>query len=261
MKVQRGYVTPESGAWIGHWSRWPIDPITGRKKRVQESEKLGSVKEMTKTQAKQSLARVLVKKLGIAGAKTTFKGFAEQRWKVLHEGRWRDSTRATNEELLEIIFDRFGDIPIADVDSVMLSTWLNELAKTRSRSAILHLRNFLRSILAEAEAQRYIDTNPARNLSAPKTRPPKRPFLQFEQMRKLLKEAKPFGVATNEWLFLQIVFGTAMRPSEALALRWRSIDIATGILTVSETVYRGVVRPFTKTEDEPERLLLPEYVT
>ena len=63
MKVQRGYVTPESGAWIGHWSRWPIDPITGRKKRVQESEKLGSVKEMTKTQAKQSLARVLVKKL------------------------------------------------------------------------------------------------------------------------------------------------------------------------------------------------------
>lgn len=87
---------------------------------------------MTKTEAKQALARLLVKKLGIAGAKTTFKGFAEQRWKVLHEGKWRESTQATNEELLEIIFERFGDIPIADVDSVMLSSWLNETAKKRS---------------------------------------------------------------------------------------------------------------------------------
>jgi len=262
MKVQRGYVKPESGSWLGHWSRWPIDPTTGKKRRVQESEKLGSVKVMTKTQAKQELAKLLVKKLGITGdSQTTVKGFAEQRWKVLHEGRWRTSTKATNEELLEIIFDRFGNLPIADVDSVQLTAWLNELAKKRSRSVILHLRHFVRSIFGEAEAQRYIDTNPARHLAAPKTRPPKRPFLQFEQMRKLIKEAKAFGVPTKEWLFLQIVFGTAMRPSEALALRWRSVDLKTRVLTVSESVYRGVIREFTKTEEEPERLLLPEYIT
>lgn len=262
MKVQRGYVTPESGSWIGHWSRWPVDPTTGKKKRIQESEKLGSVKEMTKTEAKAALAKVLVKKLGITGdSRMTVKGFTEQRWKVLYEGGWRPSTKATNEELLDIVFARFGDMPVADVDSVMLQSWLNELAKKRSRSVVMHLRIFVRSIFAEAEAQRYIESSPARHLATPKTRPPKRPFLQFEEMRKLLKEAKPFGVPTKEWLFLQIVFGTAMRPSEALALRWRSVDLDKGILTVSETVYRGTVREYTKTEEEPERLLLPEYVT
>lgn len=30
---------------------------------------------------------------------------------------------------------------------------------------------------------------------------------------------------------------------------------------MSESVYRGVIREFTKTEEEPERLLLPEYIT
>jgi integrase len=191
----------------------------------------------------------------------TVKGFTEQRWKVLYEGGWRPSTKATNDELLDIIFARFADVPLADVDTVALQSWLNDLAKKRSRSAILHLRIFVRSIFAEAEAQRYIDTNPARHLGVPKTRPPKRPFLKFHEMRKLLAEAKAFGVPTNEWLFLQIVFGTAMRPSEALALRWRSVDLEKGVLTVSESVYRGVVREYTKTEEEPERLLLPEYVT
>jgi len=260
--VQRGYVKPESGSWLGHWSRWIVDPATGRKRRKQESEKLGPVKEMTKTKAKQELAKLLVKKLGITGdSRMTVRGFAEQRWKVLHEGKWRPSTKATNEELLDIIFKRFGDVPIADVDSVQLASWLNEIAKKRSRSVVLHLCNFLRNIFSEAEAQRYLDTDPARNLSPPKTRPPKRPFLQFAEMRKLLKEAKAFGVPTKEWLFLQIVFGTAMRPSEALALRWRSVDLEKGILTVSESVYRGVVRDYTKSEEEPERLLLPEYVT
>lgn len=43
---------------------------------------------------------------------------------------------------------------------------------------------------------------------------------------------------------------TALRPSELFALRWRCLDKDFQTLTLYESVYRGVLRPYTKTTEE-----------
>ena len=50
----------------------------------------------------------------------------------------------------------------------------------------------------------------------------------------------------------------AFRPSELLALRWRDLDVEAKVFRIRETIYRGELRPFTKTtsEDETDQTLL-----
>lgn len=260
MKIQRGYVTTKSHAWIGHYSKWIVDPTTGEKRRKQESEKVGEVQTMTKTQAKVALQKVMARELGITqDARLTLSGFITQRWMGLYEGGWRPSTTATNKQQLKLITDRFGDEPLEDIDKVALQTWLNALAKTRSGSVVRHVRIFLKSIFEEAYQQKYLPESPARLLKVPKLRPAKQPFLVMEQIQALIAASMPFGIRTSESAFLQTALATGMRPSEQFALRWSCVDLSKGTLRLVDTVYRGKMRSYGKTsETQDETLLLPE---
>jgi integrase len=77
-----------------------------------------------------------------------------------------------------------------------------------------------------------------------------------------LQAASPFGAQTREYVLLRLILVTGLRPSEALALRWRNIDLTPGdsVLTIDSTIYRGVLRPYSKTskEGEVQRLHLEE---
>ena len=64
MKRQDGYLTKESGAWLGHYSRWITDYSTGERKRQQRAFKIGPV-SMTKTQARDKLRERIVSELSI----------------------------------------------------------------------------------------------------------------------------------------------------------------------------------------------------
>jgi len=256
MRIQNGYVTKKSGSWRGHYALKVVDPLTGKRKRMQKCVTFDA-DVRTKTQAKEELRKVLVKELGLnPDGGMTVKGFITQRWKVLKEGRWRGSTKQTSEELIARITDRFGDVPLRKIDNVQLQQWLNELAKTKSSSVVKHLRIFLRSIFAEALAQRRIDFDPARLLTLPKMRAVQRPYLTVEEVKALLSNAG----TERDLTLLRILFVTGMRPSELLALRWRDVNLSDGTVAIAQTVYRGEFRPFTKTTEEGEiqRLAIPE---
>ena len=68
----------------------------------------------------------------------------------------------------------------------------------------------------------------------------------------------------RESALLRLVLVTALRPSELFALKWRDFDASKSTLSISESVYRGVLRPYTKTtseEDNAQRLAIPELAS
>ena len=124
-----------------------------------------------------------------------------------------------------------------------------------------HIRCFLRSILAEAEAQEYVRRNQARLLRVPATMKVNRPFLTLAEVKRLLRWAM---WQRRESALLRLVLVTALRPSELFALRWRDFDSEKSTLSISVSVYRGVLRPYTKTtseEDNAQRLAIPELAS
>jgi integrase len=258
MKMQEGYLTRKSGSWMGHYSRWVTDYSTGQRTRQQRAFKLGPVSDLTKTQAREKLRERVVRELGLtADSRVTVAWFIEHRWKPLRSGTWRDSTEQTNAELLKVITDRFGSTAIEDMDAVTMQSWLNSIAKTRSGSAVKHLRNFLRSIMAEAAEQDFLRKNTARLLRVPVVKKVRRPYLTLEQIKALLNAAR---YSPRDTALLSLLLVTALRPSELFALKWGCLDAEHGTLTIAESVYRGKVRPWTKTTQDGDLEHLTMFV-
>jgi integrase len=258
MKSQDGYLTTKSGKWMGHFSRWVTDYSTGQRKRQQRAFVIGAVSGMTKTAARGKLRERMVKELGItADSRVTVAWFIEHRWKPQREGTWRESTKQTNNELLKIIVNRFGTVALEDMDGIAMQAWLTELAKKRSGSAVKHLRIFLRAIFLEAAEQDYVHKNPARLLRVPKVKAVTRICLTLPQVKALLKAATWYP---RERALLRLILVTALRPSELFALKWKCFDMASGTLTIAETVYRGKIRPYTKTTEEGDTEHLTMHV-
>jgi integrase len=258
MKRQDGYLTRKSGSWIGHYSKWPLDPRTGKRTRQQRAFKIGAVASMTKTKARSKLRERIVSEVGITSdSRVTLAWFIEHNWQPLHEGNWRDSTKAVTRELLKPIIDRFGATPLEDMEGVEMQRWLSDLAKHKSASLVRHCYIHLRSILGEATEQEFCRKNPARLLRMPRLRPIKKVFLSMVELKALLEAAK---WQPRDLALLRLILTTALRPSELLALKWKCLDNKQGTMTLYETVYRGKLRPYTKTSEEGElpRLVVPE---
>jgi integrase len=249
VKTQHGTILKKSGSWTGRYSRWFVDAATGKKIRQQKSFVIGSCERITKAEARRLLRTRIEQELGIrADSRITLKQFIEQRWVPLREGSWRKSTRTLNEWMLGLINERFGTVALEDADAVDLQVWLNNLAKTRSASLVRHLRILLRSIFSEAAEQDYIRKSPARLLRIPDLKPVAKPYLAQEQVKRLLSVARGM-----DRIILRLLFCTGLRPSELFALRWKCLDAANRLLHITESVYRGEIRAYTKTTDQDSR--------
>jgi integrase len=179
--------------------------------------------------------------------------FIEHRWQPLRESTWRESTKATNVWVLGHITKEFGAVPLEDVDAVALQLWINRLAKTHSGSLVRHVRIFLKSIFAEAVEQDFLRKSPARLLRIPTLKLVEKPFLTQEQAKALLKAAKGM-----DKIILRLLLTTGLRPSELFALEWRHFDAEHRLLHITQSIYRGKLRDFTKTTDRDSRQALTQ---
>jgi integrase len=257
---QRGSIRIESGSWVGYWNTYQYNPSTDQNVRKQRSVKLGP-KSLSRFKAFQILAghieqSVLSTSRGDAGHRPdstlTLEKFTRTRWVPLKEATWRGYKNAKGrevnagkqnaEQILHHIFKVFGNTPLEQLDKIALQIWLNDLAKTYSDSLVKHCRTYLKSILEEAVDQDYLRKNPAKKLTLPDTREVDKTTLTAEQFKAVLGE-----LDEKHSLLLRVGAACAFRPSELLALRWRDFDPEARIFTIRWTIYRGVLRPFTKT--------------
>jgi integrase len=262
MKTQHGTLTKKSGNWLGHYSRWLLDADSGEKVRQQKAFVIGPVDGTTKAAARRVLRERIEQELGLrSDSRVTVQWFVEHRWKPLREGSWRDSTKATNEHLLRLITGRFGTVAPEDADAVELQQWINELARKKSKSLVLHVRIFLKSIFAEAVEQDYVRKSPARLLRVPSgLKQGIKTYLKKEQIKALFGAAKGM-----DRVLLRVLLVTGLRPSELFALQWRDLDLDHKYLRVVRSIYRGKVRDYTKTTNQDSakeltRVFLPDSI-
>nr|WP_179581852.1 tyrosine-type recombinase/integrase [Edaphobacter lichenicola] len=67
-------------------------------------------------------------------------------------------------------------------------------------------------------------------------------LLTWEQLREVLSRLGP-----RDRLLLELGMTNALRPSEMFALKWQSFNYEKLTITLSETVYKGKIRPWGKT--------------
>ncbi len=290
---QRGFVRVESGAWIGYWSVYVYDPEKQKSIRKQRSIRLGNEKEFSRFKALNALAPHIEKSLvgtlhdtHTPDGSVTLEQFSRARWLPIRAAEWRSHTDAKGREVnpardateytLSHIFKSFGGIPLERLDKVALQIWLTGLAKQYSESVVKHVCYAIQSICEEAVQQDYLRKNPARGLKVPKdTKKVNKATLKPAQFKQVLayfeknhsvNEIRGGVKKTFCWpsILIRTALATALRPSELFALRWKDFDPQASTFTIRETVYRGVIRPFTKTTEAGTdradllRVVLPE---
>ncbi|WP_052201155.1 tyrosine-type recombinase/integrase [Terriglobus sp. TAA 43] len=216
---------------------------------------------MTKLKAREALRAEIVKRNGqvpegrvLKDGTVTFGWFVRNRYFPIRKGDWRPHTAETKIDQIEIdLIDKFDEYSMESLDRFVLQTHLTVLAGKYCQDRVKQDRSYLKSIFDEAIEQEYLVKDPTRKLKIPKNlRPKDKRVLNWETLWAILAAA-----SRRDRLLLAIDMTEALRPSELFALRWRSFDDE-NTLDITETVYRGVLRPYGKTTGSMTKVYLPD---
>jgi integrase len=258
---QKGWVVLRGKKWYGYFRRTVFDPIGNKQQTDVVPVILGLRSEMGKLEAREALARHITKLVGqtrnqrpMNDGSVTFGWFVRNRFYPLKEAHWKEETAKVKKLIIQRdLIDQFDSIPLENFDKFTLQVHLNNLAKTRSKDRVLQIRAYLRDIFAEGVDQDFLEKDPARKVKVPtQLRDTDRTILSWDQLRSALSR-----LALRDRILLELDMTNALRPSELFALRWRCFDISECSMTVTETVYRGKIRPWAKTKGSLGAIHIP----
>lgn len=257
---QAGWVVLRGKKWYGYFRRRVLDPQTEQERADTICIQLGLKPQMTKFEAREALRAEINKQTGQnpserprKDSSVSFGWFVRNRYLPLREGDWRPETAKIKKiQIEQDLLAKFEEVPLEMLDKFMLQTHLNNLATRLSQDRVKHARSYLKSIFDEAIDQQFLVSDPARKLKVPnRLRPKNKQVLTWEQMREALAKT-----SKRDRVLLMLDMTGALRPSELFALRWRSFDNR-NTLSITETVYKGQIRPFGKTRKSLGDIYLP----
>jgi len=226
--------------WVARWWEDAIG-TDGVANRLRRSEILGSIAEIpTRGQAEQLLAdrlRPLNSGEFRPNSSRTFRDYAEGSWLPEVLPAVKHSTRRHYQYLLKVhLYPAFGSLQLRLITRDAVQSLLSaKLRSGLSWATVKHIRTVLGAVMGAAEMAELIPSNPVRKTRLPRRGPRKeKAIIAPEKIRELL-DALP---EPSQSLARLLVF-TGLRIGELLALRWRDVDLESGVLRVTRSVYEG----------------------
>lgn len=142
----------------------------------------------------------------------------------------------------------FSGIVLDALDETDIEDYIEKkLASGLSPRTVQYHHRLLSLALSRAEARGQVAANVARRVKAPAPRPPEIHPLTKTEVAKLLD-----GTSGQDHNLYAVAIFTGLRLGEIVGLRWRSVDLAAGTLTVDQAVGRiaqrnAILPPKSKT--------------
>lgn len=165
-----------------------------------------------------------------------------------------------------------GDLLLRELTVSRLQRLVNAVADESGPSEGRMVLVVLKGIAAHALRLGALRENPALGVKAPSIRRTKMRIPTVEEIRSLRRALRAYderpvkrGDAMHDLADIgDFIIGTGCRIGEALALRWKSVDLDRGAVVLSATVVRVagqglVVQDFPKTEASIRELTLPRF--
>jgi integrase len=246
---QAGGLRKQRGRWLGTW--WEGGK---RKSRV-----LGLVKEMTKSKARDEVAKIVAELKAKTETKSRvwcFGEFVEKVFFPYYSRKWKASTRGStmNRISIHLVAD-LRDRELSGLKRDELQDLLDLKAGkgALSFSTVDHLRWDLKQIFDMAVAEGYLARNPAQLLFTPKeARMARREVMTAAEVQTCFRVLGP-----RERLIAKLALLAGMRPGEIFALTWG--EMTSTYANIRQRVYRGVIDS-PKTEQSYRKAALSEGI-
>src|SRR5438105_1353539 len=206
MRHSTGGVRKQKGRWVGLWYE----------DGVKKSRTLGSMKDMTKGEAREAVAKIVAAKRQ-TGEAVKFGAFVETVYFPYYSRKWKASTRENNVNRIGVhLVSEYRDRELSNLKRDELQDLLDAKAPRLSFSVVDHLRWDLKAIFDMAVAEGHVPRNPALLLFTPKeAKRPIRRAMTVEQVQLC------FAVlGQRERLIARLAILAGMRPGEIFGLRW-----------------------------------------
>ena len=123
---------------------------------------------------------------------------------------------------------RLGSLKAVDIQAVY-----SEMQENGLSSMVRLTHTLLKGSLTQAVKWQMIAQNPADYVDLPK----RKPAGKARALSKLEVDSFLEATARSKWhVFFHLMVATGLRPSEALALSWKDLDLAKGTLTVQHSL-------------------------
>ena len=226
--------------WVARW-REDVLCEDGKVGRILRSVVLGSVADLpTRRDAQVRLDEELrAVNQGTVRPESSmlFGTFAEEQWKTLVLPTLKLSTQHGYKTVLaKHLLPYWRDWRLRDIGRQDVQQWVAD--RFRRKLGWQTVRNawtLLSGILETAVEYGYLSMNPARGVKFPEKELKEAPVLfTAEDFVKLLEQLdEPYRTMAR------LIALTGLRIGELLAVRWRSLDLEIGTLSVRESVYEG----------------------
>ncbi len=226
--------------WVGRW-REVVMGSDGRLTQVRRAEVLGFVSDLrTRCQAERVLADRLRPVNSGSHSHEVMRKFAEfvrDDWFPVVLPTLKYATQEHYRYLLRVhLLPAFGKLELRDISREVIQSFLHAKLKTNlSWKTVKHLRAALSKVMSTALEWGYVAENAVRKTKLPRRiTKPEKPVLAPLEVRQLLETLREPSRSLVSLLVL-----TGVRIGELLALRWRNVDLKSGVLHVKETIYDG----------------------
>jgi integrase len=243
---QTGGLRKQRGRWIGFW----------RVNGIRISRVLGFVKDMTKSKAREEVARIVAEENAKHEAIRVwhFGEFVEQVVFPYYSRKWKASTRGTTMNRISIhLVAALRDRELSGFTRDGLQDLLDVKAQKEklSFSTVDHLRWDIKQIFDMAVADGHIARNPALLLFTPKDA-----AMAKKEVMSIAEVQTCFRVlAQRERLIAKLAILAGMRPGEIFALTWG--EMTSTYANIRQRVYRGIIDS-PKTDQSVRKAALSE---
>ena len=193
----------------------------------------------TKEEARQKLQTLQRKQnqgLPLVTSSTPVRDYLAQ-WLADVKSRIRPSTYEGYEIMVRVhLIPQLGHIKLGKLAPDHISqAWDTMLKAGKSASVVQHAHLRLAKALTDAVKRQLVYRNPCQAVSAPRPEAKELHPPDAQAINLLLETAKE----TEYYSLLHTAFYTGLRRNEALALRWRDVDLDEGSISVSRSLYQA----------------------
>ena len=228
-RYQSGSIKKQRGRWVGMWYA-----DGGRR-----SKSLGLVKDMTKSDARAAVNRIVaeVKARQDQNRVWKFGEFVTEVYFPYYSRKWKHSTRDNNVNRVSVhLVASFGDRELSSIKRDELQDLLDAKANGGlSFSVVDHLRWDVKQVFDMALAEGHLARNPALLLFTPRdAAKPERRVMSTKEVQTYFSVLE-----LRERLIAKLAVLAGMRPGEIFALRWGQLTAT--YADIRQRVYRGTI--------------------
>lgn len=243
-RYQKGSVKKQRGRWVAMW--WV--------NRTRKSRVIGLVKNMTKSDARAEVDRIVTEVNAKSEQKRTwsFGEFVAEVYFPYYSRKWKESTKANNVNRVSVhLVRKFGERELSSFRRDELQDLLDEKVQSGlSFSVVDHLRWDMKQVFDMAVDEGHVERNPALLLFTPReAAKPVRRVMNMQEVQNC------FGALDQrERLIAKLAVIAGMRPGEIFALTWGRLTAT--YADIRQRVYRGAIDT-PKTDQSVRKAALP----